>query len=107
MNIDNEIIVLDIAGDVARLQLGVMAASSEITNIGFKQAGDYFVRTIIDDDDRIMVVQKLLSVGALFSAGPGWSPAELLDYYRDQNFIDGKFRVISWRNPEDFSISLR
>jgi len=39
-----------------------------------------------------------------FSYGREWSPAEVFEYLRKKDLIDGNFKVIAWKNPKQFHI---
>lgn len=49
----------------------------------------------------------LIGFGALFLDGRDWSPAELVGYYRELGLVSGLYRVITWRNPDDYFVSKR
>jgi hypothetical protein len=74
---------------------------------GFVEQGDDLIMPIQNADDRIKVLVRLIELGALFSAGRDWSPAELVEYYREQGLISGPYRVIEWTSPEQFLVSTR
>jgi hypothetical protein len=103
----DEIVVTDIAGDKARVHATNSVHKSELTRIGFIGQNDDLVRPIHSVDDRLKVLVRLIELGALFSAGRDWSPEEVVQYYREQGFINGSYRVIAWKNPEQFLISTR
>ena len=104
---DNEIIVLDIAGNQARLGSTKPDADAALQALGFVQQGEQWVRPLADAAERESLVARLIELGALFSGGAGWSPAELLDMYREQGIIKGGYKTISWRGPDQFVITER
>lgn len=104
---DNEIIVLDIAGSHARLHSTKPDAGPALQALGFVLEGEQFVRPIADVPERESLVKKLIEMGALFSGGAGWSPAELLEMYKEQGIITGSYKTISWRGPDNFIITER
>lgn len=93
------IVVTDIASDTARVQVSNAAHKEALLRNGFIEQDDGLTAPLDSTDARIRVLAKLIQLGALFSAGPGWSPAELAQYYREQGFIDGPFKVIAWTSP--------
>ncbi|MGG7604690.1 hypothetical protein [Massilia sp. BKSP1R2A-1] len=102
----NEIIVLDIAGERALVHAANSFQRRELRRIGFAEGlDDRMVMPLHDDDARVRVVVRLIDLGALFSDGRDWCPAALVHYYREQSLIKGSFRVITWRNPEEFFVS--
>ncbi len=103
----NEIVVTDIAGDKARVHATNPVHKSELLRIGFSGPTDDLVRPLQSVDDRIKVLVRLIELGALFSIGRDWSPEEVVKYYHEQGFINASYRVIAWKNPEQFLISTR
>lgn len=108
MNIpENEIVVLDIAGSHARLVCENSKAAVSLTAMGFVLESDQFVRPISDLADRQKLVNDLISAGALFSSGRDWSPAELVDLYQEQGVVSTGYRMITWKNPNQYVIVAR
>ena len=101
----DEIVVTDIAGDKARVHAANSVHKSKLIRIGFSGQADDLVRPVQSVDDRITVLMRLVELGALFSAGRDWSPEEVVKYYHEQGFINVSYRVIAWKNPEQFLIS--
>ena len=104
---ENEIVVLDIAGDQATLHSNNPAREAELFALGFVREGDEFIRTIVDDDDRQLLVKTLINMGALFSDGRDWCPAGLVDFYIEQGLNLQNYRMISWKSPNNYVISVK
>ena len=104
---ENELIVLDIAGNKASLQLNKDDPVLEqvLISLGFSHENEQLVRLIVDDKDRQKLVQKLIDMDAIFSSGRDWSPAALVEYYRDQGVVNQHYRIVSWNSPEHYRIS--
>ena len=102
-----EIVVADIAGSRALVVCNKPSVEAALLGLGFQVEGANAVRTIPDDDDRKALVNELIRLDALFSAGTGWRPAELLGLYREQGVVSGSYKVIFWRNPRDYAIETR
>jgi hypothetical protein len=108
MNIHNdEIVVTDIAGAYARVHATSSVHKRNLVTIGFVEEGDVLVLLLRDERDRAEAIKMLIDLGALFSVGTGWSPAELVEHYREQGLISGSYRAIAWKNPEQYLISQR
>lgn len=105
--INGEIVVLDIAGNSARVACGKPDAEASLSALGFLLEGDQMVRPIADLADRQKLVGALIKLGALFAGGRDWSPAELVDFYREQGAILTGYRMITWRNPTQYVITNR
>lgn len=102
---ENEIVVLDIAGNQAVLHSSAPEKESGLFALGFLREGDRFVRAIIDDTDQHSLVLSLIQIDAVFSDGPGWSPAEVVEFCCEQGLKVKSYRVISWRSPSKYVIS--
>lgn len=102
---ENSIIVLDIAGNTARLTVNKPHDEEKLVSIGFRRESNQLIRPITDEGDRKKLAADLIALNALFSSGRDWSPEELVRHYADQGVITQKFRTISWRSPTDFIIS--
>ncbi len=99
-----EIVVLDMAGDYARVRSAGLANEDTLKNLGFVEGDGYMTVRLRSLDARIELTKKLMELDALFSVGPGWSPAELIEYYREQGLVSGAYRAISWKNPEHYQV---
>ena len=104
---DNEIVVLDITGDHARLASSKPTTDAQLLALGFVAEGDQLVKSIADLAERQSLVNKLIELGALFSAGAGWSPAELVDLYKEQGVVKVGYKVIAWRGPDNYKVTDR
>lgn len=101
---DAEVIVVDIAGNKARLVVTDEKRIEALQEIGFERQGDQFVRVIVDDNDRKALVRALIRLDAVFSGGAGWSPSDLLQYYVKQGEEFNGYRMISWSGKDSYSI---
>ena len=101
---ENEILVLDIAGNCARLNCLKKGAEPILTRLGFTKNDAQMVRAILDVAEREELVRVLIEMGALFSGGPGWSPSELVARYREQGIIKTGYKSINWKTPEQYII---
>jgi hypothetical protein len=103
----DEIVVKDIAGDEARVYVTNSAHKSDLIGIGFNGKNNDLAKPLHCVEDRIRAVLRLIELGALFSDGRDWSPAEVVEYYREQGFISGPYRVIAWKNLKQCVMSTR
>jgi hypothetical protein len=104
---DNAVIVHDLAGASARLEMTQGGPSGELAALGFQMEDGRHVRPIRHEQDRRTLAHALVGLGALFSVGPGWTPSDLLEYYRTQGEEIGTFKSISWTGPNAFLIETR
>src|SRR5476651_853926 len=102
--VKDEIIVLDIAGTHARIACEKRSSETALVALGFVHDGEQMVRPILDDADRLNLVIALIQLNALFQGGRDWSPAELMELYRDQGLILKNYRVIIWKSPNLYLI---
>jgi hypothetical protein len=101
---ENEIVVLDIAGACARVVCGNQRDEANLANLGFVSENGQMVRPIADVPDRQRLVNALIGLGALFSSGRDWSPAELIDFYREQGVVTTGYRMITWKHPNQYMV---
>jgi len=57
--------------------------------------------SVSSDQGKAALLSALRDAGVCFSAGTGWSPAEVFEYLRDEGLIGGVYRRIAWRSPND------
>lgn len=81
---------------------------SKLFSLGFEKVGRYYSISIpVKDVEKCVdLIRKLMEIGALFSYGKDWSPSEIVRYYRDEGLIDGHYMMISWRNQQEFNITI-
>lgn len=59
-------------------------------------------------EQKVDLINFLLSINALFSAGKEWCPSDVVGYFRDEkNLISGKFNYIYWTAPNIYTIEQR
>lgn len=99
-----EVIVLDIAGNTARLMCDAPQAAGALEALGFLAESDHLTRKIIDDADRQTLAGNLIRMNVLFASGRDWSPSELVDFYKEQGLISQGYRTVTWTGPESYFI---
>jgi len=99
----NELVVVDIAGSTARIQCDA-SKEDALRNLGFEETQGLWTKNIDDSDERVALVRELIEIGALFSEGRDWSPAELVQMYVEQGAVQGRYRTIRWLNPQNYQI---
>ena len=104
---ENEIIVLDLAGNHARIACTSPVDISALNALGFQAEGDQLVKAVSGVAERQKLVHELIKLHAVFSVGKDWSPAELLQYYRQQGVVHESYRVISWKGQDNFQIETK
>lgn len=72
--------------------------------LGFVSGATTIRRPIRDEDDRIYLVRELIDLGALFSAGDGWSPAEIVELHASKGLANGPYKRIAWKNQGEYAI---
>src|SRR5690554_2170191 len=100
----DRIVVKDIAGDIALLYVEDESIGKDLVNLGYKKDGNFFRKPIVDDKDRVRLIEDLTNRGALFSKGRDWSPSELIEYYREIGLVKGTYKTIAWKNPSEYLI---
>jgi hypothetical protein len=87
-------------------------AASESARTELKRAGLALTRDGVewvlsgDDSDAAAaaIAKKLRSLGLAFSAGPGWSPSEVVQDLREKGLVEGRFDEIAWSGPDRWSV---
>jgi hypothetical protein len=77
---------------------------NQLLQLGFTFHDGQLQRPINDSADRVKLVNDLIRLGALFSTGRDWSPAELVDFYREEGKITASYRRITWSGPDQYEI---
>jgi len=62
------------------------------------ESGTYCIN-VRDDGEKAALFDRLRRQDFCFAAGPGWSPAEVFERFRDEGLLDGAYRRIAWRSP--------
>jgi len=57
-----------------------------------------------NQSSKITVFEKLRDAGVCFSAGPGWCPADVFEFLRENKMLSGPYRRIVWRGPGESQI---
>lgn len=102
--LQNEIIVLELAGDHAIVECVDSTLADQLVKLGFSIDKGKFYHPISDMDARIDISRKLISLGAIFSHGKDWSPADLIQYFSESGLISGKYRTVAWKSPTEVII---
>ena len=98
-------VVTDIAGDYTLVKTKNRTISFQLIKLGFKlNEHGSFEKKNLDQEDRLKTIKNLISINSIFSAGRDWSPEELLDFYRKQNLLNESYRVISWKDQNNYLI---
>ena len=105
--LNDKIIVVELAGKEIILKNTSNNFKNELIAMGFRNVGsEYFLVLPIEDiDNRVLIINKLIDLGGLFSGGNGWAPSEVVDYYKEKGLISAKYNRISWKAPGKFTIS--
>lgn len=98
------VIVLDIAGACAKVKIEGSANIPALTQLGFVSKNGEYERPISSMEDRETLVKNLIALGSLFSGGRDWSPAEVVDYFRERGRVNTGYRKIEWANPDTYFI---
>lgn len=100
----NEIIIVDMSENI-KILVTSNEKKEKTIQLGFTEINNPYMNYSINGlSDKINKIKELISIGALFSYGIGWSPSELMSYYIDQGFIFDKYKIISWSNKSTYHI---
>ncbi|MCR4457274.1 MULTISPECIES: hypothetical protein [unclassified Pseudescherichia] len=101
---DNSIIVTDITSKIIEVIISGDASVEKVKEMGFVCHTDSFSVQILDEEDKINKIKKLISANALFSFGYGWYPSEVIAYYKDRGVDFGIYKVIRWAGKDEYKI---
>ena len=62
------------------------------------ESGTYAIN-VGGDREKAALFDRLRVQEFCFAAGPGWSPAEIFERFRDEGLLQGAYRRIAWRSP--------
>lgn len=97
-------IVKGIAGNMAVVEAKDLAAENELLALGFSKRDGVFETPVGTIDDRATLVRQLVQLGAAFSTGKDWSPAEFVEYLKELGLVTQSFKTISWKGPGQFEV---
>ena len=102
----NQIIVRDFAANRTLVSNPAGNFAAKLAALGFAAAALYFIRAVAIAlaEHLVWLIQQLIQLGALFSAGKEWSPLELLGYYHERGIVTGNWRGIAWTGGGNWRI---
>lgn len=98
-------VVLDIAGNCARVVSDKPGDAVRLNALGFVAENGQLVRSVQDQADRLRLITSLIDLGALFSSGRDWNPADVVGFFKDRGDLSSDYLIISWRGLGEYSIS--
>lgn len=101
---ENSIVVIDISSKIFEILASNQELKTLMESIGFIHSEKSMIYFIKDEKDKIEKIQSLVNYGALFSFGYGWYPSEIIANYKDNGLSFGKYKVISWSDPNTYRI---
>ncbi|HFX7232647.1 hypothetical protein VNX24_12925 [Citrobacter farmeri] len=104
---NDSIIVIDIAGNTVKISVFGQHLISKMQVIGFSLIDEFMVLPVSDDQDKQRIIRLLISEGALFLYGHGWYPSEVMEYYKEQNIVFDKYKIIYWTDKDTYHIEER
>lgn len=79
------------------------ALQQTLVQFGFLPASqdkaDEFIKCTKDNAEKAAVFDFLRPLGVHWSRGNEWNPAEIFEWLRDQNLLQGTFKTIAWTSP--------
>jgi hypothetical protein len=79
------------------------SAQRQLLQFGFLPAPEdnahEFIKHAKDKAEKAAIFDFLRPLGVHWSRGREWSPAEIFEWLRDQNLIQGTFKTIAWTSP--------
>lgn len=91
-----------------RVRVGRTENRQRLAQLGFVMDEEQPSELMIQMPNRegvIQMISTLRDLGFAFSVGKGWGPAEIVEFYREQNLLVGDYKKISWRNSDEWTIT--
>jgi hypothetical protein len=91
--------------DIVEVDAGDGEMIGRLTQLGFEPDADRagsFVLPVDDDEEKADVFAAFRDAGVCFSWGREWSPVEVFQLLCESGLLEGPFRAIGWRGPDDF-----
>ncbi len=72
----------------------------QLEEIGFVPSCTGTYRIMVSNDELVAkIFIELRDMGFAFSAGPGWSPSQLFERFRETGLLSGEFLEVYWTGP--------
>lgn len=93
-------------GKQVRVRVPSSTSDARLESLGFtfdSKLSEY-IKDAPDITEKVKLFSALRDADVYFSDGKEWCPSELFEYFREQNLISGKFKRVSWLDPQNFTI---
>lgn len=100
------LVVLSLSKKAIQAKSNDSGITLHLRQMGFEAHGPHMLKNLATESDLHAAVIQLIALDAAFSAGHGWSPAEMIQSLSDQGVFTGPYKVIARRGPDDFSTRL-
>lgn len=84
---------------------GALDARLKQWGFTFDPGPSAYVKSVSEISEKAKIFSSLRDDGVAFSDGREWCPSELFEYFRGQNLLSGKFKRISWQDPQNFIVA--
>lgn len=79
----------------------------KIQQLVFSGNKDRFSKNISNENEKLSVINELISADALFCFGYGWYPSEIMADYTQKGIINRPYKIIAWTSKTTFLIEER
>lgn len=79
----------------------------KIQQLGFSGDKDRLSKNISNENEKLSVINELISADALFCFGYGWYPSEIMADYTQKGIINRPYKIIAWTNKTTYLIEER
>ena len=104
---DNSIIIVDIAGNTLKLRVSSDDLINKMKMLGFSLSNELMELIVDNEQDKIKIIKMLINEDAFFLYGIGWSPSEIMEYYKDKGIKLEKYKIIYWTDPNTYHVEER
>lgn len=101
---ENTIVVSDIAGSTLKLSVQGEDLTNKMKSLGFLHSCGFMTKFVESESDKLYLIRELVKLDALFLFGCGWYPSEVMGFYKEKGLYTGKYKIISWPEPDHYQI---
>ncbi|MFM2483471.1 hypothetical protein [Celerinatantimonas sp. YJH-8] len=100
----NTIVVVEISNSKIIVKVSGYKNKKELLSEGFENLNEFLISDYNDENQKMKIIHILVQRDALFSFGYGWSPSEIMAYYKEEGIYKGNYKKILWRSSTEYVI---
>lgn len=100
----NAIVVVEMSNNKIIVKVSGDKNKKELLSEGFVDSNEFLIFNYNDENQKMKIIHSLVQRDALFSFGYGWSPSEIMAYYKEHGIYKGNYKKILWRSSTEYAI---